>query len=687
MKRYTAEQIRNVGLFSHSGAGKTSLAEAALFVTGAIARLGRVEDGTTASDFEPEETKRHISINLSVLPCEWKGTKINLLDAPGYSDFIGEAKQAARVVDAAAIVVSAVDGVEVGTDVAWKLSAEHNLPRLIVVNKMDRENADFDRVVQQIQRRLPGKAVPIHLPIGAAHTFTGIVNLITMTARLGPGTDESPIPDEVKDEAEIAREAMVEAIAEVDDDLIAKYLDGEPLTEDEIRTGLHRATCSGQLVPILAAAALSNVGSAAFLDAILYNLPTPSERGSIRAMVGNEDRFEELPAAEDGPLAAFIFKTTADQYVGKLSYFRVYSGVLRGDSRVFNTNRGREERIGQVFVPHAKTQEQATEIPAGDIGAVAKLAETGTGDTLCQSDRPPILLPPISFPQPSYSASVEPKTKADLDKLGSALTRICDEDPTIHVHKEIDTNETILSGLGDSHLTVTVEKMKRKFGVEVMLGTPKVSYKETVTATTKTEYKHKKQTGGHGQYGHVLFEIEPLPRGSGISFETKVVGGTVPKNFIPAIEKGIQEAVSQGAVAGFPVVDVRVVLYDGSYHAVDSSEMAFKIAASQAFKKGIQSARPVLLEPVYLVRVIVPDEYTGDVMSDFNTKRARVQGMTPEDGTTTIEALVPLAEILQYSTDLRSMTQGRGSYTMEFDHYQEVPGHIAQAIVESRKKD
>ena len=686
MKRYTSDQIRNVGLFSHSGAGKTSLVEAALFATGVTSRLGRVDEGSAASDFDPEEVKRQISISLSVLPCEWRNVKINLLDAPGYSDFIGEVTESMRVVDGAAILISAVDGVEVGTDIAWKLADEQKLPRVIVVNKMDRENADFDRVVQQARRRLHNKAVPIHLPMGAGPTFQGVIDLVSMTARTGPGTEEGPIPGEFQAAAEAAREAMIEAIAELDDDLITKYLEGEALTDEEIRTGLRQGTASGALAPILATAALGNLGTTAFLDAVIGFLPSPVERGPVRAMVGNEDRVEELPPSEDGPLAALVFKTTADQYVGKLSYFRVYSGVLRSDSRVFNTNRGREERIGQLFLPRGKSQEPLSEVPAGDIGAIAKLAETGTSDTLCATDRPPMLLAPITFPEPSYSASVEPKTKADLDKLGSALARIADEDRTIRVHKDPDTNETILSGMGDSHLTVTVEKMRRKFGVDVTLGTPKVSYKETISLPAKSEYKHKKQTGGHGQYGHVLFELEPLPRGTGIEFESRVVGGTVPKNYIPAVEKGIHEAVSQGAVAGYPVVDIKVVLYDGSYHSVDSSEMAFKIASSQAFKKGMQSARPVLLEPVYLVRTTVPDEFTGDVMSDFNTRRARVQGMTPLDGTTTIEALVPLAEILHYSTDLRSLTQGLGSYTMQFDHYDEVPGHVAQQVVEERKK-
>ena len=686
MKAYTTQQIRNVGLLSHGGAGKTSLVEAMLFDAGVVSRLGRVEDGTTTSDYEPEETRRHISVQLAVLPLEWRGTKINLLDTPGYADFVGEVQQATRAVDGAIVLFEALAGVEVGTEAVWKQADAVGLPRLAVINKMDRENANFERTVGQMVARFGNGLVPIQIPIGAASSFDGIIDLLAMKAYRGTDATESEIPPELMAQAERAREKLVEAAAETDDELINKYLEGESLTDDEIRAGLRAGVLAGKIVPVLCCGALANRAVAPVLDAIAAYLPSPADRPAVEATSALNQKAELLKPADDQPLAALVFKTTADPFVGKLTYFRVCSGVMHSDSTVANAARSRDERLGQLFVVRGKTQEPVVQLGAGEIGAVAKLQETVTGDTLSYRDHP-VTLQAISFPSPVFAAAVSPKTKADLDKLGSALARLVDEDPTLQVRKDPDTSETLVSGMGESHLEITAEKARRKFGVDVVLSVPRVPYKETITNTSKSEFKHKKQTGGHGQYGHVLIEMEPLERGTGFVFAERVVGGSVPRNFIPAVEKGIREVLPEGALAGYPVVDLRVVLYDGSYHAVDSSEMAFKIAAAQAFRKGFESGRPVLLEPIMNIAVTVPEQYVGDVMGDLNTKRARVLGMDAHGGVSVVEAQAPLAEIQRYATDLRSLTQGRGTYTMEFSHYEEVPAHITQQIVAEAKKE
>lgn len=685
MKNFKTEQLRNVGLFSHGGAGKTSLSEAMLFNTGVINRLGRVDDGTTVSDYDPDEIKRHISVQLSLLPFEWKGTKVNIIDTPGYFDFVGEVKEAIRVVDGAIILLDAVAGIEVGTESVWKHADEYHVPRLALVNRIDRENADFFRVVDQMRDRFGVGIVPIQVPMGAQDKFQGVIDLVKMKAYVGTKGEEAPIPGELAETAASYREKLVESAAEHDDELISKYLEGEELTEAEIRRGIRSATLAGKMVPVLVASATGNKAVVPLMDAIVDYLPSPVDRGEVKATNPVTNQEEMLKPSDSEQLSALVFKTTADPYVGKLTYFRVYSGIIRSDSQVFNASKGREERVGQLFVIRGKTQEPIAQLSAGDIGAVAKLQETSTGDTLCNKDHP-VILPGMTFPKPAYSAAVEPKTKADLDKLGSSLVRLVEEDPTLQVRKDTDTGETLLSGMGESHVDIAVEKMKRKFGVEVNLSTPKVPYKETITSATKAEYKHKKQTGGHGQYGHVFLEIEPQPRGAGFEFGERVVGGVVPKNFIPAVEKGVREALLEGVLAKYPVVDVKVTLYDGSYHPVDSSEMAFKIASSQAFKKGLEQANPVLLEPIMDVTVTVPEQYMGDVMSDLNTKRARVMGMEPQDGSSIIHAQAPLAEIQHYAADLRSITQGRGVYSMEFSHYEEVPAHIAQGIIAEAKK-
>ncbi len=683
MPEYGLDSIRNIVLLSHSGAGKTSLAEAALFTTKAINRLGKVDDGATVSDYDPDEAKRRMSINLAILPCYWNNTKINLIDTPGYPDFIGEVKAGMRVCEGAVMVVCAASGVEVGTEQVWAYCEEANLPRLIFINKMERENADFHRTLEQLQSYFGSRCIPVQVPVGAQASFEGIVDLLTMKSYTGSPVKEAGIPPALQGEVDSVREKLVEAAAEVDDVLIEKYLSGEELTLEELGRGLREGTRSGRIVPVLVGSALQNVGTGLLLEAVSSYLPSPEDRDVV---IGGDPANPEqrTKPSEDAPLAAFVFKTSADPYVGKLTYFRVYTGSIDSNSQVWNATRGTVERVGQLFTVRGKTQEPVSRSKAGDIGAVAKLTVTGTGDTLCTRDNP-VTFSPIRFPEPLFSQAVYPKTKADLDKLGTALAKLSEEDLTLTVHRDTDTNETIISGLGEAHVEVTAEKMLRKFGVGVELKTPGVPYKETITVPTKAEYKHRKQTGGHGQYGHVSLELEPLPRGSGHEFADRVVGGAIPKNYIPAVEKGVNEAVHEGILAGYPVTDIKATVYDGSYHPVDSSEICFKIAGAQAFKKGLSQAQPILLEPIMNMKVTVPQDFTGDVIADLNTKRARVQGMNPEGGVNVIEAEAPLAEVLHYAIDLRSITQGRGSYTIESDHYEGVPAHITQKIIAERE--
>jgi elongation factor G len=683
MKKFQPEKIRNVVLLSHSGAGKTSLSEAVLFTAGLITRLGRVDAGTTTSDYDPDEVKRKISISLTLLPCEWQDSKINLIDTPGYSDFAGEVEAAVRVSEGAIIVVSAAAGVEVGTEQAWAYSEKAKLARLIFINKMDRENANFYKTVDELQARFGVKCLPLQIPVGAHNDFKGMVDLLSLKCYAGAKAEETEVPESLKEQLGSFREKMVETIAEVDDALIEKYLGGEELSLEELTKGLQQAVIRGKVVPILTGSALQNIGVAPLLDAVCRYLPSPKEQPVVTA---SDSQIRDIEPSPGSTLAALVFKTSADPYVGKLTYFRVYSGTIDSNSQVLNVNQGSPERIGQLFSLRGKTQEPVSGIVAGDIGAVAKLGLTITGDTLGNQDKQ-VKIAPVTFPEPIFSLAVYPKTKADLDKMGTALSRLTEEDPTVKVHRDADTGETILSGLGDTQLEVAAERMLRKFGVGIELKTPKVPYKETITQPAKAEYKHKKQTGGHGQYGHVLLELEPLPRGNGNEFANRIVGGTIPKNYIPAVEKGVNEAAKEGILAGYPVVDLKATVYDGSFHPVDSSEICFKIAGAGALRKGLSDGQPILLEPIMNIKVKIPGDFTGDIIGDLNTKRARVQGMNPEDGFNSIEAQVPMAEVLRYAIDLKSMTQGRGRYTIEFSHYEEVPANIAQKLIAERQAE
>jgi elongation factor G len=671
MKEYASDRIRNVVLASHQGTGKTSLVEAMLYDSGATTRLGKVEEGNTVTDWDPDEISHGISINTTLAPVEWNGAKINFIDTPGYADFVGEVREGVRVADSVLLLVSAVDGLQVGTEQAWRFADERNLARLIFVNKLERENADFENVVNQLRERFGIRVVPVHVPIGREHDFTGVVDVLSGKAysfKDGKAVS-TDVPAELEDQVGEYRQQVVEAVCETDDDLMTKYLDEEDLGDDELTQALHLAACKGEIVPILCGSATANVGVSLLLDAIISYMPSPLEVG----------------VSPNGQLAALVFKTVADPYVGRLSYFRVFSGNLRNDSHVFNASQGHDEHIGPVLIVRGKQQENVPQISAGDIGAVAKLHDTHTGDTLTLKDKP-VKLDPIVFPEPSFSASVEAKSKADLDKLGQALQRTCEEDPTLHVQRDQETGETILSGIGESHLQITVERIKRKYNVDIELGEPKVPYRETITSSAKAEGKHKKQSGGRGQFGDVWVEFEPYQDGE-FQFVNKIVGGAVPKQYIPAVEKGIQESMRKGPLAGYPVINVRATLYDGKYHDVDSSEMAFKIAGSLALKEGIMKCNPVLLEPIMQVEVTVPETYMGDVIGDLNSKRARVLGMEPiGGGMQRVQAQAPLSEMGHYATALRSITQGRGSFTMSLLDYEQVPPHEAQKVVQAAAK-
>ena len=669
------KNIRNVALLSHSGAGKTSLCEALLFNAKATTRIGAIEDGNTVSDYEPEEIKRRGSIQTTLVACATGNRKVNFLDTPGYDDFVGEVVAGLRVAESAVIVVPAPSGVDVGTERSWELAGNAGIPRVFLVNKMDRENASFSRTVADIQGTFGSQCVPFQLPLGDAQEFKGVISVVQPPAE---------IPAEIADEFELARERLIEAVAEADEVLADKFLEGEELTDAEVVAGASAAIASGDLIPILASSATQNVGVEEFLEMMYEFLPSPEDgvKPAMRDASGNDAEFDVDPSA---PLAAFVFKTTADPFVGKLSVFRVFRGTVNSNSEVWNSARNQSERIGQLYLPRGKSQENITEVSAGDIGAIGKLAATVTGDTLCTRDHQ-VSFEPIEFPRGFYSVAVSPATKSDLDKMSTSLSRIVEEDPTLRLSRQVETSEMVLTGFGEAQIDVAIDKIKRKFGAELETKLPRVPYRETITKVTQSEYRHKKQSGGHGQYGHVLLRLEPMDRDQGFQFGSEIVGGRVPREYIPSVEKGIVKTMEEGIVAGFPVVDMKAVIYDGSYHDVDSSGVSFEIASSQAFRRGMTDANPILLEPIVKLSVLVPDAYTGDVMSDLNTKRGRILGMIPEERFTTIEAEVPHSEVQRYAQDLRSLTQGRGSYMFQFDHYEPVPQNIEQRVVEETKR-
>ncbi|NMA69161.1 MAG: elongation factor G [Desulfitobacterium sp.] len=669
MKTYDTMNIRNICLVGHGGAGKTSITEACLFNSGAINRMGKVPEGNTMSDSLPEEIKQKISISTSLLPVEWQGHKINVLDTPGYSDFFGEVKSALRVAESGVVVLCGVSGVEVQAELLLDLMEEQKLPRIIFINKLDRENASFSKVMEQLKEQFPNTGfAPLCLPIGKEEDFQGVVDILEEKAyyydKNGSGKHEiKDIPEELLGEVEEYREILAESIAEADDEILIKYLDGETLTPEEINNGLKIALEQNLVVPVIVGSATKNIGVDKLLDFVIKFAPQPQVR---------EER------------SALIFKTLADPYVGKMSFVRVYGGQLKGDMTVYNAQKEKEEKIGTPFILLGKNQVSLELVPAGDIAVLAKLQEGTTGDTLCTKEKL-IKLDGIELPVSRLPVAISPKSKGDEDKLSNALARLIEEDPTLKVEKNPETRELILYGMGEMHLDILVEKLQRKFGVGVEMGAPRVPYRETIKQSVKVEGKHKKQSGGHGQYGHVWINFEPLYDGE-FEFTEEIFGGAVPRQYFPAVEKGLQEAMLDGILAGYPVTGIKATLYDGSYHSVDSSEMAFKLAAILAFRKGAEMASPVLLEPIYEVEVRVPEAYMGDVIGDLNSKRGRVLGMEADGKFQIIKAHVPLAEMMRYEIDLKSMTQGRGSFDMHFHKYDEVPAKISEGIIKQAKE-
>lgn len=690
MRKYEIGRLRNIALIAHGKAGKTTLAEAMLFTGGQTDRLGRVDDGTSVMDFEPEEIKRHLSISSSFHHVEWDKHKINMVDTPGDANFIMDTKNSLQAVDGAVIVVDAVSGVEVQTEKVWEYAGQFELPRLFFISKMDRERANFFQALADVQKILTPKAIPIQMPIGAEESYAGIIDLLNMEAvlfenNLSGKMKKGEIPANLLEEAKKAREKLVEAIAEADDALLEKYLEGQGLSSAELAQGLRKGVLNKTVFPVLCGSGLKNMGIQPLLEAIINYLPSPSDRGPVKGIHPATKEEETRQPTEEEPFSAFVFKTLADPYAGKLTIFRTWSGTLQADSTLYNANKEVKERFGQILQLEGKNQKPSESVGPGDIAAVAKLRETTTWDTICD-EKKPIIYQGITMPVPPVSFAVAPKSKGDEEKITTALLRLSEEDPTIRVQRDEQTKELILSGMGQVHVEVTVEKLKRKFGVEVTLKTPKIPYKETIKSTKNgIIYRHKKQSGGRGQFAEVHFELSPLPRGKGFEFENALVGMNVPRNFVPAVEKGVLEAMQSGVLAGYPVVDVKVKFYDGKSHEVDSSEIAFKIAASMAFRKGVMETNPVLLEPIMNIEVFVPDEYMGDVIGDLNSRRGRVLAVEPRSKGQLIKAQVPLAEVMKYAPDLTSMTSGRGSFAMEFSHYEEVPAHLAEKVIAATK--
>ena len=688
-REFSLEKTRNIGIMAHIDAGKTTTTERILFYTGITHKIGEVHDGAATMDWMAQEQERGITITSAATTCHWKDHRINIIDTPGHVDFTVEVERSLRVLDGAVAVLTARGGVEPQTETVWRQAEKYNVPRMAYVNKMDITGADFFNVMKMMQERLQANPVAIQLPIGSEDTFSGIVDLIKMEAiiyedDLGKVADEVAIPDDMKDIADEYRDKLLEAVAEEDDDLMEKYLGGEEISEDEIRKAIRKATIACKMTPVTCGSSYRNRGVQPMLDAIVDFMPAPIDIPAIKGINPDTGEEDHRDSTDDGPFAALAFKIMADPYVGKLAFFRVYSGTLSSGSYVFNSTKGKKERIGRILQMHANHRAELDTVYSGDIAAAVGLKDTTTGDTLCDESKP-IILESMEFPDPVISVAVEPKTKNDQEKMGIALQKLAEEDPTFRVRTDQETGQTIISGMGELHLEIIVDRMLREFKVDCNVGNPQVAYRETIRKSAKAEGKFVRQSGGHGQYGHCWLELTPQEPGEGFTFENKIVGGVIPKEFINPIENGVREAMDNGVIAGYPMVDVKVTVYDGSYHEVDSSEMAFKIAGSMAFRNGAEKANPVLLEPYVKVEVIVPEEYMGDVMGDINSRRGRIEGMEARNGAQVINAFVPLSEMFGYSTDLRSKTQGRGNYSMEVSYYDEVPKNIAEAIIAKNK--
>ncbi|MDK2821744.1 MAG: elongation factor [Clostridia bacterium] len=689
-REYPLEKTRNIGIMAHIDAGKTTTTERILFYTGRLHRMGEVHEGNAVMDWMAQEQERGITITSAATTCFWRDHRINIIDTPGHVDFTVEVERSLRVLDGAVAIFCSVGGVEPQSETVWRQADKYGVPRIAYINKMDRVGADFYRGVNMIAERLGANPVPIQLPIGSEDDFRGIVDLIRLKAiiyndDLGTAMTEEPIPSDMEELVNEYREKLLEAVAESDEELMMKYLEGEELSEEEIKEGIRKGTIAVNMVPVLCGSSFKNKGVQPLLDAIVDYLPAPNDIPAIKGVNPQTGDDDERHSSDEEPFSALAFKIMSDPYVGKLTFFRVYSGVLKTGSYVYNSTKGKRERIGRILRMHANHREEVQEAYAGDIAAAVGLKDTTTGDTLCDEQKQ-IVLESMEFPEPVISVAIEPKTKADQEKMSIALQKLAEEDPTFKMHTDNETGQTIISGMGELHLDIIVDRLLREFKVSASVGRPQVSYKETITKAVKAEGKFIRQSGGRGQYGHVIIEMEPLEdKEKGYEFVNKIVGGVIPKEYIPAVDSGIQEAMQNGVMAGYPVVDVKVTLVDGSYHEVDSSEMAFKVAGSMAFKEAATKARPVLLEPVMKVEVVVPEEYMGDVIGDLNSRRGRVEGMEPRAGAQVIRAMVPLAEMFGYATDLRSRTQGRGQYVMQFDHYEEVPKNIAEEIIAKRQ--
>ncbi len=683
---YPLERIRNIGIIAHIDAGKTTTTERILFYTRKIHRMGEVDEGTTVTDWMEQERERGITITAASITCYWRDHQINIIDTPGHIDFTAEVQRSLRVLDGGVVIFDAVAGVEPQSETVWRQANRYNVPRICFVNKMDRIGADFWRTIEMIEERLAANPVAIQIPIGAESSFRGVVDLLRMKAivyadDLGTRMETVEIPPDLEDVAARYRDILVEKIAETDETLTVKYLEGEEISEEELRSALRQATLKGELVPVLCGAALRNKGIQPLLDAVVDYLPSPVDIPPIVGVNPVTGEEESRLSDEEEPLAALVFKIQTDPYMGRLAYFRVYSGRIKAGMAVLNSTKGRKERIGRLLRMHANRREEIGEVLAGDIGATLGLKDTFTGETLCDLQHP-IVLESIGFPEPVISVAIEPRTDADQDKMNEALRRLAEEDPTFRVKFDEETGQTIISGMGELHLEVLVDRMLREFKVGANVGRPQVAYRETITRPVRAEGRFIRQTGGRGQYGHVQLEIEPLGPGGGFKFEDRTAGGVIPKEFVPAVEQGVREAMESGVLAGYPLVDLKVALVGGSYHEVDSSDMAFKIAASMALKDGVERAGPILLEPIMKIEVVVPEEFTGDVIGDLASRRAQIEGTEPRSGgMQVIWGQVPLAEMFGYATDLRSITQGRGTFTMEFDHYAEVPPEVMRQIL------